>query len=356
MRLAALAKGGYYPTPPRCVDLIAAKLWVNENNRARSPVIRILDPCCGPGDAALSLKRSLQRQTRAPVRTYGVELERERAELARKNLDHSLSADLFQTMIGNGAFQVLFLNPPYDFEEEDRRMEQSFLAHCTRYLETGGLLVFVVPKHRLTASARYLAHYYNVPRVWRFPDPEYDDFDQVALLADRKPHPLANHYVESHLNQLAHLDPEGIDTLEHYEKSRISVSVGRDGDEEPVFTSRRVDPERAALEARRSGLWNNPVIGESLWPEQTPRARPLMPLRRGHMAMMVAGGFMDNQLLEDESSRILVKGRTTKRMELDSRDKDGETWKDRMYTTIRMLDLDTGRITNVETGAAKASG
>ena len=39
-----------------------------------------------------------------------------------------------------------------------------------------------------------------------------------------------------------------------------------------------------------------------------------MALRRGHMAMLVAAGFLDNLCLEAEGRRILVKGRTSKEM------------------------------------------
>ena len=40
-------------------------------------------------------------------------------------------------------------------------MEHAFLTTCTRYLAEGGLLVFIVPRHRLAVSARYLATHYG---------------------------------------------------------------------------------------------------------------------------------------------------------------------------------------------------
>ena len=46
------------------------------------------------------------------------------------------------------------------------------------------------------------------------------------------------------------------------------------------------------------------------------RARLLMPLRQGHMAMLVAAGFLDNLCLEADGRRILVKGRTSREMTL----------------------------------------
>ena len=67
------------------------------------------------------------------------------------------------------------------------------------------------------------------------------------------------------------------------------------------------------------------------------------------MAMLVAAGFLDNLCLEANGKRVLVKGRAVKKMELVSADENEEIWQDRMYTTIRTLDLDTGKFQDVQT-------
>ena len=77
MRLAGLAKGGYYPTPMRCVDLVSNLVTVQTQNRdGIEETIRILDPCCGPGDACERLAAKLSHKSNAEIRTFGVELER----------------------------------------------------------------------------------------------------------------------------------------------------------------------------------------------------------------------------------------------------------------------------------------
>ena len=72
-----------------------------------------------------------------------------------------------------------------------------------------------------------------------------------------------------------------------------------------------------------------------------------MPLRRGHMAMLVAAGFLDNLCLEAEGRRILVKGRTTKEMVLVEETPETETWRERLRTTVVALGLDDGEITDI---------
>ena len=353
MRLAGLAKGGYYPTPLRCVDLMSNFIKAaSPKGRAEQEAIRILDPCCGPGDACERLAARLSQTTMVNIRTFGVELEQERAQQAREQMDFTLSSDLFQTMIANNAFHVLFLNPPYDHDQEEKRVEQAFLAHCTKYLVENGLLILIVPRHRLAVSARYLAANYTNLRCWRFPDPEYEDFDQIALMGHRLSQPEASPHDEEKIRNWAHCPLDQVDTLE--KQMKLQPMTAPSGERSDIlFTVRTVDPARAAAEAQRTGLWTSQTIRDSLWPERDRKVQPLMPLKHGHMAMLVAAGFVDNLCLEAGGNRILVKGRTVKKMEMvssnDNEKVREEVWQDRMYTTIRTLDLNSGRIENVET-------
>ena len=114
-----------------------------------------------------------------------------------------------------------------------------------------------------------------------------------------------------------------------------------------LFATRTIDPVAAAEEARSSGLWASTAVTDLLWPAKDQRTRPLMPLRRGHMAMLVAAGFLDNLQLEAGDSRILVKGRTSKEMVLAERTPTKETFRERLRTTVVALDLDSGQVTDI---------
>ena len=85
MRLAAQAKGGYYPTPDRVVDLVAELIHTPTGyyHRGRE-TIRILDPCCGAGDALERLAERLDRPNALSIETYGVELHRDRGRGGRE--------------------------------------------------------------------------------------------------------------------------------------------------------------------------------------------------------------------------------------------------------------------------------
>ena len=343
MRLAAQAKGGFYPTPDRVVDLIAELIHTPTGYYHRDrDTLRILDPCCGAGEALAQLAERLDRPNAMSIETYGVELHRDRAEDAARRLDRALAADLFATSIANGAFGLLYLNPPYDWDQKDKRVEHAFLTHCTRYLADGGLLINIVPRQRLAVSARYLSTHYGRMRCWAFPDPEREVFDQVVLFGYRKTDPVPEAHAEKRVLEWSFGESE---TLRSHPYPEFSPPTTLSGD--ILFATRTVDPVAAAAEARRTGLWASTEITDTLWPARDNRTRPLMPLRRGHMAMLVAAGFLDNLTLEADGRRILVKGRTSKEMTLVEDSPQKEVHRERLKTTVVALDLDDGEITDI---------
>ena len=104
-RLESIARAGFFPTPPRVVTAISRHLRLADTAGKRS--IRLLDPCAGTGAAAASLGRYLGAES------FGIELNDERADTAREQLDHVLHTSAFSVRLANGAFSCLFLNPPY---------------------------------------------------------------------------------------------------------------------------------------------------------------------------------------------------------------------------------------------------
>lgn len=173
---------GYYPTPLGEVDRIRTFLRFPPEN------VNVLDPCCGEG-AALS---RLVEGTKA--RTYGIELDRHRAEQDRAVLDNVLPCGYEDARVSKSAFSCLFLNPPYDWvsgrepeREASERKEKSFLRGTLRYLRPDGVLVHIVPQKRVTPGvARLLSSRFADFNTYRFLDDDYEQFRQIALFGRRK--------------------------------------------------------------------------------------------------------------------------------------------------------------------------
>ncbi len=341
MRLAGQLKGGYYPTPPRVIDYIRSLLMAPiRYSRNRDQIVRLLDPCCGPGDALRQLADSLSRSM--TVETYGVELQTERAQQAAEQLDHVLASDLFRCSIANRTFNLIWLNPPYDHDREDKRVEHAFLTHCSRYLEPDGVLVYIIPRAQIATSARFLTTNYARVRAWAFPQPEIEQFNQVVVIGLRKEQPRPDaRAMNDLLGSIDELAPLRQDLQPVYD-------VGHSPPGAAMFTTRVIDFEKAVAEARARGLWTQEEITEAFWPPTDRSTRPLMPLRKGHLAMLVAAGFLDNLELETADSRVLVKGRTTKEMVLVEEGETHDVFREQLHTSVVTLDLDSGRIERIE--------
>ena len=116
-RLASIAKAGFYPTPESVTDLIAQCV-----NTPSIPGGKLLDPCSGEGVAAETLAKAWG------LDGYGIELDAQRAQAASKRLTRVLHLDYAAARIALGAFQVLFLNPPYqEGPGEGKRLEYQVL-------------------------------------------------------------------------------------------------------------------------------------------------------------------------------------------------------------------------------------
>ena len=160
MRLEGRIKMGFYPTPISVIERI--------NNFLEFPKeeVSILDPCCGSG---LALKNLCENKN---AKTYGVELDEARAEEAKNNLDYVLDAGIENVRISNDCFSCLFLNPPYDMEsleEGNERKEKLFLKETQKYLQTGGILIYIIPQERLNKEiAKVLSYRFENIRVYCF--------------------------------------------------------------------------------------------------------------------------------------------------------------------------------------------
>ncbi|MDY6990200.1 MAG: DUF6094 domain-containing protein [Thermodesulfobacteriota bacterium] len=306
MRLAAQAKMGYYPTPENVIPIITKYL-----RRQREGLIRILDPCAGEGTAVQAIGSHLNAET------FGIEIDLERGSKAKDILTRCLVTDYQNTRISHNSFSVLYLNPPYDWAvcddetEKSERYERAFLRDCRSYLCSGGILVYLIPQNRLDGHiARMLSYRFEQVSVFRFPEAEYRAFKQLAILGVLKRRPDKDDSMAGYLKQCGQLqavvsylrkDPP------HIYNVPIAPTKGTF-----IFRSKEIDPEELALEIEQHGVFFQ--IENMTTPlRMVEKIKPVMPLRYGHLAQILAGGFM-NGIVWDKGKRnpLLVKGLTKK--------------------------------------------
>lgn len=347
MRLAGQEKMGYYPTP----ELIAKQIGLLLT-RAGSGRIRALDPCCGEGTALRLAVEGLD----TPVDTYGVELDRERAAAARIALNTVLHADIRHLRATNHTFSLLWLNPPYDWdtpEDDDspaERLELIFLQETLRYLQPTGVLVYLIPQHRLTPTiAKTLAYRFDQVLTFRFPTPHYDAYRQVAIFGVKKRDPYRDDILAGQLEAIGNgLSqppplPEEIPTAYPIPDAPPIQTI--------LFQSTVVDPEELLEEVEHHGAF--PLLLTRTTPRNHSQLRPMMPLRKGHLALVLASGHLNNEVVEDAATgeRLLVKGSVTKETIKTEAEEDQDTViteRDILKITITILDLATGQVQVVQ--------
>ena len=345
-RLESQAKAGFYPTPDSVCELLKTKITYEDG-------ARLLDPCCGKGVA-------LSRLVTANTTTYGIELSHERATEARTLLNKVLWADALQEVrFTYQAFGLLYLNPPYDQamnpNGKSQRMETLFLRHYLNALQLGGSLIFVIPYYVLAdkCCAQALARNFKV-QVLGFPKDEFQTFKQCIVFGNRQRivADLAES-TEQRLNELGSMESdefrEEVATLENV--APISIHVPATTKPLAVFSTIRFDPDVGIPVIRKAGILQG--VLEELAPKKKNFIRPLSMLENGHLALVLAGGFMNGEI-EKDGKRLVVKGIVKKESPVVSSscapDGDGGTItiRDKYIPTVKVIDMEKATLLTVQ--------
>ncbi len=285
MRLAGQVKMGYYPTPPGVVQLIRKQFYPPEHT------IHAIDPCCGEGLALEALLRG------TGAITYGIELDAARAAEAKEHLKNVAHAGYEEVEVALESMSLLYLNPPYD-DGEGERKELTFLRDLMPVLIHGGLLVYIIPRTRLTADvAEFLAASFSRLKVYRFPEPEYDAFGQIVVLGTKNGYPVRGH-PEDLLREVA--DPElAILPASVFERYQLPLTGNAE------MHVRKHPPEELVTLAKASPIWTRvqdlvepPALGDV--------GRPPAPLHEGHMGLLLAAGCLNGQVGTGAERHIVV--------------------------------------------------
>jgi len=333
-RLASEEKMGYYPTPTYVVQKIKQLLQIEKR-------ARLIDTCCGEGEALSLLAQGTGAET------YGVELDKERYLKAKQRLNHVLWCDSLNELIcTREAFSLLWLNPPYDTEEggeldEKERLELVFLKKHFPLLQRRGILILIIPYNQLARSLSFLRTKCTEISVYRFPDDLFWQFKQIVLIAVKDRPDRAELEKNDSLIQLASFTWSGraYETLDSIEDAEVRYHVPESEKEKITFKSTRLDPEEAVKLVKKSPLWKQ-LKQSLLSSRRMTNIRPLMPLREGHLAMLLASGMMNGEVKGKGRERLIIKGTVKKEQDQrEERTADGVKiiTTDRYEITVRAI-------------------
>ena len=333
-RLASQEKMGFFPTPPVVVELIQSCL-----RRAGDGKVRIYDPCSGPGDVVMQLATHLQAES------FGVELDKNRAEQAKTRLSKVIQGDSLRVSIRGGSISCLFLNPPYSYDE-DGRLENKFIVHSAPSLQAGGILVLVISIKSLNrAMVRYLASWFTDVAVRRFPAKEYESFKQIVVFGKKKGAGVVDGDTERMLEDSRSGD---VPELSH-EALLYTVPSASLPDKFFHFRNLEMTAEEMIGEVAEDGF-EREIFELVVKRNGNMRIRPAAPLRKGHLAILVASGMTDG-LIEKNGKRLLIKGTVKKeKVKTVETDETTETVTERDVLKIEIVGLDllSGEIFSIQ--------
>lgn len=168
-RLASDAVMGYYPT-----NITSIKKVIDMSLDIQ-PRTKIVDPCCGEGEALASFRNY-------DCDLYGVELDIIRSQKAATQIEHLLNADaIYGVRRSLGWAGLVFLNPPYGVNFEGQRLELQFIQNWGNVVRpNGGALVLVInPSSADETMAKALRSQGLVPILSVY-DPNSEDYQKFG--------------------------------------------------------------------------------------------------------------------------------------------------------------------------------
>lgn len=335
MRPPALEKAGFYPTAEHVAQLL--KTYFKPADYGR-----LLDPCAGEGTAASILAKALNCQS------WGAELSPTRAALAAENMDRLFNTPWGSCHLTSESITLLFLNPPYSHDRlgDQKRLELEFLKSTTPKLIRGGVLIYIVPHPMLRDMdvASHLAGYYENIRIYRYPE---TGFNQVIVLATKRvKYKIPSHDEIHQVQAWADVEPPILVEAEEPLYELLPASDKGAGGQPIRFSRLDWQPEEIVDATQKRGLQSSKEWLDLLNPSRGlgELKQPVMPLKKGHIAMLMASGMMGTLRLTDEDGKpMLVKGRVVKVTEKveETADKKGnvtsEVFRDRFVSTVAIL-------------------
>ncbi len=339
-RLASQAKLGFYPTPPKTLELIC-KIVKPETSISEKMTLHIFDPCCGEGVALAEICNALRTQG-LDVSSYGVEIDAGRAAKSQKVLDTFVNCSIFDLTCTRDAFSLLILNPPYDFDYRtglrSTRLEKTFFKETVDYLAPRGLIILILPVNGIDPyMAKSLTYRFENITAFRMPAEEFQQFNQVVIFATRKAKSsfeaeTAQQLIEQLYNS-PFLSEETVLEFRYPVPATIGPRLFRDS--HPTVDDMVKDMDHSPLRKHVQRILQPP--------EEMSAVTPIMRLRLAHLANLLTAGFI-NGCVTNGKQTIVVKGFTEQLTETRTEQVDASTVKvvetTKARACVRYFDLE----------------
>jgi SAM-dependent methyltransferase len=282
---------GHFRTQPRIIQALSKLI-----RPAAEGNISVLDCCCGTGEAVAELKQAWGSP--ANVKTYGIEVDKGRAEQAEKNLDEVLWGAI-EDSHPSANTSLCYANLPYDVVRGEGRLELILFDKIKDWtMRKKGILVLILPKavliERWSELAMAIERHYTVD-PFDYPEPEAQDYGQAVLVCRRREKENTSYDTPGWTTTIWPTLPLAAEKPKYVLQPSAGVTLRRiEVSDEVLLAAVERSPLRFAM------------LRQSLAAEP-PLARPPLALRSGHLALLLASG-MTTELSDPEHGKALIKG------------------------------------------------
>lgn len=300
-------KAGFFATPARQVEYLVQLLNVEGSGVW-------LDPTCGEGEALKQLSDPFQTED-CIITTYGVELDKGRAEKAKVLLSQCINAPIESMVIQNDAVSLLYLNPPYDNtikgdDDSSERKEWTELYRNTRYLKEHGLLIYVIPSYRFSDQkiSRFLSTYFYNMGMMRFSSEDYDDYRQCIFIGNKKAgkHKEFNKKLYDFLLQMESDEfvMKNVTPIDQFVAAKKMWKVPVGLLELKTFYTKLAN-KSDFVEGIRHSKGFHAFVNRSKVRQLEIGGNPILPLNAGQLALLLASGAVNGEIGKDENYHLV---------------------------------------------------
>ena len=126
------------------------------------------------------------------------------------------------------------------------------------------------------------------------------------------------------------------------------IDADRYTDEDKLtFFSKDINRKQHIMEAATKGVWGIPELEDIFSNDRNENKPILMPPRKGHIAMMMAAGELNNAVITNKKGeKVLLKGQSRK-ITRDTKEVGRYVERDAYETKLHLLNLHTGQLEEV---------
>ncbi|OME78575.1 hypothetical protein BK120_22820 [Paenibacillus sp. FSL A5-0031] len=277
----------------------------------------VADFCAGSGRALEILTED------SSAISFGIEPNEEKYMELRSRIPHALYGGYEECRISRDSFRLMYLNPPYDSDSETvdskvERKEKRFLRHLLMYVAVDGILVYNIPRRRMTSDiVKMLVANLDDIRVYESHD---DTYHQVYAIGRKRKEKFLN---LNEVERILALMEEGsnLDKLPLLEEPIYKVHPGNTTPK--LFRSSRMDVDKVSEVVLSSTLtkrgmeWSTPR-------KPALKLQPLLPDKEMHRVLRMASGRLNGKVGRGDQLHVL-KGIVKKEIIIDIQETDHET-------------------------------